>query len=170
MSTIAAVPQTARRPAAPSRWIGWVTWVAILAPLPYSLSRVLWAAGVPIGVDASFLHDDLGAPGLGSLYLLALALLSEATGLFTHVFVHRRARRVPARVPWLGGRRVRPRTVVGVLCAPLAILWIANAQSIWLALDGIPADDLAHVPAWSTWTMVAVFWVWSLALTVATVN
>jgi hypothetical protein len=33
------------------RWVGWITWVAILAPLPYGLSRLLWAAGVPFGIS-----------------------------------------------------------------------------------------------------------------------
>ncbi|MBA3262675.1 MAG: hypothetical protein H0T69_09460 [Thermoleophilaceae bacterium] len=30
-------------------WIFWVSWVAVVAPIPYSLSRVLWAAGIPVG-------------------------------------------------------------------------------------------------------------------------
>jgi hypothetical protein len=40
-----------------SRWVVVVTWVAILAKLPYSLSRVLWAAGVPAGIDRELLRE-----------------------------------------------------------------------------------------------------------------
>jgi hypothetical protein len=56
------------------RWVAWVTWMAILAPVPYGVSRLRWAAGVPVGIDEWLLHD-LGAPGWGSIYIAFLALL-----------------------------------------------------------------------------------------------
>jgi hypothetical protein len=47
-----------------SGWINAVTWIAIIAPLPYSLSRLLWAAGVPLGIDRQLL-DDFNTPRVG---------------------------------------------------------------------------------------------------------
>jgi hypothetical protein len=43
--------------AAGRRWIGAVTWLAIVAPPPYSLSRLLWAAGIPVGIDRDLLRE-----------------------------------------------------------------------------------------------------------------
>ena len=60
-----------------NRLVSAVTWVAVLAPLPYTVSRVLWAAGVPAGIDPELLRD-FHSPGWGSLYILGLAALAEA--------------------------------------------------------------------------------------------
>jgi len=77
-STAAVANRRGTHLAAGSSWATSVTWVAILAPLPYSLSRLLWAAGVPFGISPEGLRE-LDSPGWGSLPILLLALLSEAT-------------------------------------------------------------------------------------------
>ena len=97
-----------------SRWVAAVTWVALLAPLPYSVSRVLWAAGVPVGIDPELLRE-FHSPGWGSLYILALAALAAAPALVIGLFARPRARVVPASIPALGGRRVRPALVIAAL-------------------------------------------------------
>jgi hypothetical protein len=155
--------------ASPARgWVRWVTWTAILAPLPYSLSRLVWAFGIPLGIDEELLRD-FDSPGIGSLYILALALLPEATALFAHTFLLTRVSRVPLRVPVAGGRPMPPALVVGPLLAPIAILAGFNLWSLQPILDGfvIPASN-AGLPGWSFWGQVASFWVWGVALTVAT--
>jgi uncharacterized membrane protein len=145
--------------------LAWVTTLAILAPAPYALSRLLWAAGIPIGIDAEMLHDDFRAPGWGSVQILLLAVLCEATALYTAVFIRDR------RVPVLAGRRVRPWVVTLPLLAPIAILAGFNVWGVGLMLDGftIPADN-AGVPGWSFWGQIAIFLVWGVSLTVATVS
>jgi hypothetical protein len=157
-----------QQPPAPRRWVRWVTWTAILAPLPYSLSRLVWALGVPFGIEEELLRD-LDSPGLGSLYILALALLPELTALYTHAFLAKRRRAVPDRVPILGGRAVRPPIVVLPLLAPIAILAGFNFWSVGPILDGfaIPAAN-GGVPGWSFWGQVASFWLWAVSLTIAT--
>jgi hypothetical protein len=35
----------------PPRWVRWVTWTAIVAPLPYSVSRLIWAVTMPADND-----------------------------------------------------------------------------------------------------------------------
>jgi hypothetical protein len=143
-------------------------WLAIIAPLPYSLSRLVWAAGIPFGIDEQLLRD-FRSPGIGSLYILCLALLPEVTALFTHAFVVSRRRTVPAGVPLVGARRVRPALVVTVLLVPIAILAGFNLWSLGPITSGfsIPADN-AGLPGWSFWGQVATFWIWGIALTVAT--
>jgi hypothetical protein len=151
------------------RRVAAVTWLAIAAPLPYSVSRVLWAAGVPVGIERELLHE-LGSPGVGSLYILLLAALAETTALMMHVVVRPRAERVPAWIPGLGGRRVRPAVVVGALLVPIAILaWRAVLYLPWV-LDGFEVPGhIRGMPHWSLWVHAGVVWVWATSLAAATV-
>jgi len=145
-----------------------VTWVAILAPLPYSASRLLWAAGIPLGIDRDLLRE-FHSPGWGSVYILCLALLPEATAVFTRTFVASRTRTVPHRMPFVGGRDVRPALVVSVLLVPIAILAGFNAWSLCPITDGFVMPEAnAGLPGWSFWGQVATFWVWGVSLAVAT--
>jgi hypothetical protein len=149
--------------------VEWVTWLAILAPLPYSLSRLVWAAGIPFGIEESLLRE-FHSPGWGSLYILCLALLPEATAVFTHAFVASRARTVPHRIPWAGGRAVRPSLVILVLAIPIVLLAGFNAWSLGPILGGFSIPEAnAGLPGWSFWGQVATFWIWGVSLTAATV-
>jgi hypothetical protein len=151
--------------AARSRGIARVTTIAVLAPLPYSVQRVLWAAGVPFGVERELL-DDFNAPGWGSLYILGLVVLIEGTALWTHVFVRSRAVEVPERVPLAGGRRVKPWIVIAPLLVPIAILAQFNLFTVSVLLGG---DDFGPgVPGWSLALQAAIFGIWGVTLTVAT--
>jgi len=151
-------------------WTHWAVWIAVLAPLPYGLSRVLWAAGVPVGITKEFLRE-LSSPGWGSLGLLFLALLSEGTAIFTHAFVKARAQVVPKWVPVLGGRRVRPRMVIGPLLLPVLLLAAVNVAAVHeVATHGgiLRPEGFPDEPAWSLWAHQAVFLVWGASLAVAT--
>jgi hypothetical protein len=76
---------------------------------------------------------------------------------------------MPVRVPRLGGRRLRPRLVVVPLMAPIAILAGFNVWSLGPITDGfsIPASN-DGLPGWSFWGQVATFWIWGVALAIAT--
>lgn len=162
MTTGTPQPRTRRR------WLTWITWVAILAPLPYSLSRLVWVTGIPLGIDESLLRE-LDSPGWGSLYILGLALLPEVTALYVRVFVASEPTIVPRAVPLIGGRRVRPTLVVVPLLAPIVILAGFNAWSLGPIASGftIPAGN-GGLPGWSFWGQIATFWIWGVSLTVAT--
>ena len=131
-------------------------WLAVYAPLPYSVSRLVWAAGIPLGIDAWLLRE-FHSPGWGSLYILALALLPEAVAAFTQVFVRGRA------------RALAPGIVVSVLLVPILVLAGFNIWSLGVMADGfsIPAEN-AGVDAWAFWGQVVTFWVWGVALMLAT--
>jgi len=120
----------------PAAWIRWTTWTAILAPLPYTLSRVLWALGIPLGIDADVLHDELHAPGLGSLFILLLGVAAELTALWTRAFLLMRPSRYPRWLPILRNRPVQPRLVIAPLLLPILILAAANAMSATWIADG----------------------------------
>jgi hypothetical protein len=150
--------------------LDWVTWTAILTPVPYGASRLLWAVGIPVGIDGEGLRREFEIPGWGSLYVLLLVSLTEGTGLYTHVFVRSRAGVVPGWIPLLRGRRVRPWLVAAPLVAPIAILWSFNQWSLQYVSDGfaMPPHVAEGMPAWSFWGQVAIFWTWGLSLTTAT--
>jgi hypothetical protein len=151
-------------------WVLRISWLAVVAPIPYSLSRVLWAAGVPVGITEEFLRE-LDSPGWGSLGLLMLARLSEGTAVFTHVFIKARAQVVPGWVPLLGGRAVRPWIVIGLLLPPIVALAGANLDALHeIVVHGEPQrpSGFADEPAWSLWAHQIVFLVWGSSLTVAT--
>jgi hypothetical protein len=151
------------------RWVTAVTWVALLAPLPYSISRLLWAAGVPVGIDRELLHE-FHSPGWGSLYILALAALAEAPAAVIQLLVRRRARIVPAWIPVLGGRRVRPALVIAALAPALAVLSWRAAMHLSFVFNGfrIP-DDITGVPHWSLWSQAVLVWIWSASLAATTI-
>ena len=96
------------------RWLRWVTTIAVFAPLPYSLTRVAWALGIPLGIDAELLRE-YRSPGIGSLFMLLLAALAEATVVWTHVFLRRR----PEGSKW----------VIAPLEVPILILAHASAST-----------------------------------------
>jgi hypothetical protein len=147
-----------------NRWVSAVTWVALLAPLPYTVSRVLWAAGVPAGIDPELLRE-FHSPGWGSLYILSLAALAEAPALLIQLLVRPRARFVPGWVPVLGGKPARPSFVTAALAVPLGVLSWRAAMHLTFVFNGfrIPRD-ITGVPHWSLWSQAALLWIWSASL------
>jgi hypothetical protein len=135
-----------------------IAWIAVLAPLPYGVSRLLWAAGIPVGIREESLENMLHLPGWNSLAVLGLAALAEGTALYTHALI-------------LAGRRpVRGWLAVVPLIAALAVMWGINLWSVQYILDGfaLPPESGQDLPAWSFWGQTAVFWIWGSALAVAT--
>jgi hypothetical protein len=146
-----------------------ITWVAVLAPLPYSLHRLIWAFGIPLGIHPDGLHDFLQSPGLGSLGLLVMVALTEGTAAFTYLFVLTEQRTLPDRIPLVGGKRMPPWLVIPPLLAPVGILATFNHWSLQYIFDGftMPGEVAEGIPGWSFWTQVAIFWIWGVSLTIA---
>jgi hypothetical protein len=138
--------------------------VAVLAPLPYSLWRLIWAVGIPLGIHPDGLHDFIQSPGWGSLGLLGLVLLSEGTAVYTYVFVLSGRRTLPGRLrrwtvpPWL---------IVLPLLAPIGILTTFNHWSLQYVFDGFSVPpEVAEGFSWASfWLQVLIFWVWGVSLT-----
>jgi hypothetical protein len=156
-----------------ARWVTPVTWIAILAPLPYSVSRLLWAAGISAGLEDQQ-AAQLDTPGWASLYLLLLALLTEGTGIFVHAFVLHRRSWLPRWIPFAGGRRVNRLLVVAPLLVPIAILAFATIHTAPWFIGGFELPDTSTGldqpwwPNWGVWMPALVFAVWGPALAAAT--
>jgi hypothetical protein len=163
-------PEAHRSDPAWKGWQIWICWTAILTPLPYSISRVLWAIGIPLGFSEAQLRS-YDIPGWGSLTVLGLAALCEVTAVFVHVFVLRGTRALPSWIPIIGGRPVRPGVVIGLLTVPVVILAYANAitAAVLLGVVTVPEDSASQGGWAGAWLTGLVFGVWGAALTASVV-
>jgi hypothetical protein len=102
-------------------------------------------------------------------YLLALVAFSEAPGVVLYHLVLRGRRRLPARLPWLGGRRV-PRLVAVAPMALAAVLLVAiglpGAYQSIADFDTLRArmDPGLTGPDWALTAQMFHFAVWGLVL------
>jgi hypothetical protein len=149
------------------RWtrIGrWAAIAAICAQLPYAVQRAAWNLGIPMGVSQQFvddLADDIVEKGMHPIVLWMLVIPDVLGALLTLGLVMTWGERIPAWVPFLGGRRVPvslavvPATIVSVAVtvAGLAILRFAWQDG---GVNGTAAPGLLWLP-------------WGLALATATV-
>jgi hypothetical protein len=145
-------------------WFVIAGWIAIAMPAMYVLWRILWAVGVPLGIEPSRM-DELDLPGMGSITLVLLSLPALATAWFVWWFI------VTGRetIPGSGGRRLARRWVVGILLIPILILAYANVVNLVVMMtDLAPSDDMDALTTWSLWTHIILFLLWWAALIFAT--
>ncbi|GIE86019.1 NYN domain-containing protein [Actinoplanes regularis] len=148
------------RDASPERLLRWGRWavlVAVVAPMPYEITRIAWYLGYPMGISSDFLRmmqdtDGMLAMGLG------FAVASMLGGVLTHGLVASWGERYPRWIWWKAGRPVPialavvPGTLVAVLLIPAGLM---NLR--------MPIEDGMWAP-----TAPSVLWaVWGAALGVA---
>ncbi|MEU7866848.1 NYN domain-containing protein [Dactylosporangium sp. NPDC049140] len=142
------------------RWGRRAVWVAVLAPVPYEVTRIAWFLGVPLGIPRDFLTMMQSTPGMLEVGL-GCAVASIGGGVLTHGLVRPWGERFPRWTLWLSGRRVPP------------LLAVAPAMLVAVVL--IPAGLMnARLPITaSTWGVTApgLLWVvWGAALGTAAVT
>ena len=124
----AAILRPPPRPGVP-RWVRWVTYGAILAPLPSAVWRLGLAAGLPMGFSAERLAA-LEVPGWGSFYVAGLSLVSMGLALLALGLIRPWGEVVPGWIPVLAGRRVTPMAAVipaGLAAVLLTVVTVAGA-------------------------------------------
>jgi hypothetical protein len=133
-------------------------WLAVLATLPYDVTRIAWFLGWPLGLSDSMyasLQDppELLAVGLG------LGVLSTAGAALTHGLVAPWGETFPRWVPLLGGRdvpvmgAVAPSALVAVSLPPAAVMFANTKVNGTFDLDN-----------WGTW-LPSMFWLaWAIGL------
>ncbi|SEE23649.1 hypothetical protein [Streptomyces sp. TLI_105] len=87
------------------RWARLAATSAALVNVPSALWRLAIAVGVPVGLAQSE-YDTMGAPGWGSLALVALSLVSEVFAFLTLGLVQGWGETWPGWIPYLRGRTV----------------------------------------------------------------
>jgi hypothetical protein len=141
------------RPGVP-RWVRWVTYGAVLAPLPSAVWRLGLAAGLSMGFSPERLHA-LEVPGWASLYVAGLSVVSMGLALLALGLIRRWGEDVPDWVPMLGGRRVPPLAAVipaGLAAVVLTVMTVTGAAGWGGELDvaGSPTGAAA-------WVMTAAY-------------
>ncbi|MFJ9392372.1 hypothetical protein ACIRON_26365 [Nocardioides sp. NPDC101246] len=149
-----------------SRWVRWgrpAVTVAIVVPLLYAITRIAWAAGVPLGIRPQML-DELGS---GRWAGLGLGLFAVVGALLTWGLVARWGEVLWSWVPGVGGREVpvAMALVPGILVAGAVT---SAGLSFWRMVF---AGDLWTVPGatsdWAAWAPEMLWPLWGVALAVA---
>src|SRR5215218_2707964 len=146
------------RPPALARWGKAASYVAFLMPLPYGLTRLAWALGVPLGID----QDLSGNPLTARIGEAGLATLAIGGGIVTLGLIRPWGEIWPRWIPVLAGRRVP--VAVPTILGGLAALAVTVGGVAFVRLALIEAMGLAPEPAepptytgWATW---APGWLW----------
>jgi hypothetical protein len=137
-------------------------WLAVLATLPYDLTRFAWFLGWPLGLSEDLFVSLQDPPELLTVGLV-LGLLSTGGAALTHGLVAGWGERFPRWLPRIAGRRVP--ILLAVVPAALVTVTLPPA-SIMFASPGINGGlDLAD---WGAW-LPSMFWIlWAVGLGSAT--
>jgi hypothetical protein len=151
-------PRSWQTAEAAARWGKWAVAVAVLANIPYELTRIAWYFGWPLGITDEFhqmMADTPGMLGIG----LAMALMGIGGGVLTHGLVHRWGEVYPRWIWFKAGKRVPPK--LAIIPATIVALVLVPAGLMNLRLP-FEADNWA-VTAPGTLSVV-----WGVALGAAT--
>jgi hypothetical protein len=136
--------------------------VAVLATLPYDVTRIAWFLGWPLGITDEFLESLRDPPEL-LVVGVALGLLSTGGAALTHGLVAGWGQRVPRWIPRLAGRRVP--VMLAVVPATLVTVTLPPASLIFVQPRINGGFEMAN---WGTW-LPSMFWLlWAVGLGGAT--
>lgn len=133
---------------------GWAAYAAAVLALPYGVSRLAWAMGIPLGVTEEFLKGGLTS-GAGALSEVLFAGLCFGGAVLTLGLVQRWGEVFPRWIPWLAGRRVPVSMAVVPGAAAAILLTQAGLRSwLWLRPEFLRPDtwgELAPTLSWLPW-------------------
>lgn len=148
-------------------WAERAAHVIALVNVPSGLWRLGLAAGIGFGLADAELRQ-LHTPGWGSLYLIALAALSELFGLLALGLIQPWGETWPRWVPFLHGKRI----------SPLAVTTSAALGSVATTVYGgllVYTSFNAHIDgtAWASWLINILYLpllLWGPLLSAVTVH
>ncbi len=145
-------------PAAAARWGRWATGVAATIPAGYAVTRLAWAAGVPLGIPPEFLQEmqETGAVWAGA----GLGAFALAGSVLTLGLVQRWGEVFPRWAVGLAGRPVPVR--LATVPASLVALFVTAAAVGFLTTDGL-LTMFTGGPSLATLPML-FFPLWGVAL------
>jgi hypothetical protein len=152
-------------PAQAARWGRWAVHIAILVPVLYALTRWAWALNIPFGLSREGLEKEAReSPGIWWAGAM-LATMAVGGAILTRGLVRPWGEVYPRWIPFLRGKRVRPRTAI--IPASLVAILVTSAGLMYLrafALGYVSVDD----QSWGT-VVPEFFWpLWGVALAAAT--
>ncbi|MEU4623805.1 hypothetical protein AB0G04_28015 [Actinoplanes sp. NPDC023801] len=138
-------------PRAAARWGRIAVWIAAACPAVYAVSRLAWAAGIPLGIDAGELSAmRAGGAAVAPAGLGAFAL---AGAILTLGLTQRWGERFPRWMVGLAGKPVPirlatvPATIVALLVASASV-WVVTGEHSVSMFDGAVVPVLLW-PLWS---------------------
>jgi hypothetical protein len=152
------------------RWGKAATYAAFLLPLPYGITRLAWALGLPLGID----QDLSGDPLTARIGEAGLATLAIGGGTVTLGLIRPWGEIWPRWVPFLAGQRVPvalPTILGGVAALAITVGGLAFVRLAIIGALGL-APEPAEPPAYTGWATWAPGWLWpfwGIALAVATI-
>jgi hypothetical protein len=151
-----------------ARWRRIAVYVAMIAPIFYTLTRYAWALGIPWGMSMEHLRDGqvkhLWTSGL------FLATFSLVGALLMLGLIQRWGEVFPRWVPFLGGKQV-PMALAIVPAAIVSVLVMVGGIAAWSGLSQMSAAS--KIVGENIVIFVGpllLFPIWSVALAVATLG
>ncbi|MFI5712588.1 NYN domain-containing protein [Kribbella sp. NPDC051620] len=142
------------------RWGRRAVLIAVVANLPYELTRVAWYFGWELGITHEFHQMMADTPGMLEMGL-AMAAMGVAGSILTHGLVQRWGEIYPRWIWFKAGRRVPP--LLAIIPASTVAVVLIPAGLMNLRLPGTHAAD-----SWGV-AMPGTLWVvWGAALGAAT--
>jgi hypothetical protein len=149
----------AERATGPVRWGTWVTYVAAAIPAVYALTRLAWAAGIPLGMDAGTIEDPdvaLVATGLGGFALvgtwLTIGLVRPWGERFPRWMLGLAGRRVPVRLATV------PAAAVAVAVGAASASFFSDTSVLRMIADfSVAVTPMVLWPLWSVTLVLAAY-------------
>lgn len=138
------------------RWGRWITYVAIIAPLFYDITRLAWLLGIPLGVSGELIQSmkETGAIWAGA----GLAFVSIGGAILTHGLISPWGEVFPKWIPFAAGKRVPPAMAI-VPAGLVAVLITVTGMQV---VRDFKISDTT--PDWGAITPLLLFPVWGIAL------
>jgi hypothetical protein len=158
------------------RWDKWITYIAVLAPIPYAITRYAWALGIDLGIDQKFLQDFSSSNPIHHIIEWIFGSLCIAGGLLTLGLIQKWGEVFPSLVPFIGGKRVPVLlAVIPATCVAIAVTsagFIFTFSLIAVETHLLPAGDnmlLSKSNIWGAFGPMLLWIPWGVALGLATI-
>ncbi len=151
-------------PAAAARWGGWAVGIAVAIPAIYAVTRWVWVAGYPLGIDSEVFADGSadgslwGGAWLGTFALVGAALTIGLVRPWGEVFPR-----------WVIGLRGRPVPIKAAVIPASFVSVVVVSAGMSLIKIGFEDDSLAlSADDWAAIGPALLWPLWGVALAAAT--